>query len=100
MQRTWFNTLVRVNLQVGGGGGSNEGGIWGLSVGVGGSSCADTNELVSVRGEKGWLFSPCFGEGQGSPDLGMSFPLSVVGGDDSCPIILNNELFGLENLTF
>lgn len=75
-------------------------GEFGVSqVGVGGSSCADTNELVSVK-EKGWLLSPCFGEGQGSPDLGMSFPLSVVGGDDSCPIILNNELFGLENLTF
>lgn len=33
-------------------------------------------------------------------DLGMSLSLSVTGGDDGCPIILNNELFGLENLTF
>lgn len=32
--------------------------------GVGGSICANTSELVSEK-EKGWLWSPCFGEGPG-----------------------------------
>lgn len=49
MQRMWLYTLVKVNLQV-----VEIKGEFGVSeVGVGGSSCANSSELVSEQ-EKGW----------------------------------------------